>query len=30
MGGGFKDFEKIINGGGVKISGEVGTKYKRK
>ena len=28
-GGGFKDFEKLLNGG-VKISGGVGTKYKRK
>ena len=27
--GGFKNFEKLINGG-VKISGRVGTKYKRK
>ena len=28
-GGGFKNFEKLINGG-VKIGGRVGTKYKRK
>ena len=27
--GGFKDFEKLLNGG-VKISGGIGTKYKRK
>ena len=24
------DFEKLLNGGGVRISGDVGTKYKRK
>ena len=29
MGGGFKDFEKLINGGGQNKRG-VGTKYKRK
>ena len=26
----FKDFQKLLNGGGVKINGGVGTKYKRK
>ena len=27
--GGFKDFEQLLNGGGVKINGGVGIKYKR-
>ena len=29
-GGGFKDFEKVLNGGGQNKRGGVGTKYKRK
>ena len=27
--GGFKDFEKLLSGGGVKMNGGLGAKYKR-